>query len=94
MGKPTLSKKVAETYPIGFRFHPEDLASGETISSCTVAVSGSDSVLTAVTPATVSTNEVSSVIAAGTAGVEYTVTFTMTTSSGKVFVDVWIVNVK
>ena len=92
MGKPTLSKKAAETYPIGFRYHPEDLASGETISTCTVAVSGS--VLTAVSPATVSTNQVSSVIAAGTSGVEYTVTFTTTTSSGKVFVDVWIVNVK
>ncbi len=94
MGKPTLSKKVAETFPIGFKYHPPDLESGETISSCTVAVTGSDSVLTAVSPAAVSSNQVSSVIAAGTAGVEYTVRFTMTTSSGKIFLDDWIVNVE
>jgi 5-enolpyruvylshikimate-3-phosphate synthase len=94
MGKPTLSKKAAETFPIGFKYHPPDLESDETISSCAVAVSGPDSVLTAVTPATVSSNQVSSVVAAGTAAAEYTVTFTMTTSSSKIFVDEWIVNIE
>ena len=93
MGKPTLSKRAGEKFPIGFNYHPEDLADGETISTCTVAVSGDDSVLTAVTPATISNNTVSSVIDAGTVGNEYIVRFTMTTSSGKIFIDDWIVNV-
>jgi hypothetical protein len=77
-----VEKAVAEVFPIGLTYIAPDLATGETVTSATVAVTPVGLTLSAVT---VASPEVSTVISAGTAGVEYTVLFKVITSGGKTF---------
>lgn len=82
MSIPVVEKAVAETFPIGLTYISPDLATAETITAATVAVTPTGLTLSAVT---ISGAEVSTFISAGTAGVEYVVLFKVTTSGGKIF---------
>lgn len=82
MAIPTVEKAVAETFPVGLTYIDPDLETGETISSATVAVTPTGLTLSAVT---VASPAVSAFVSGGTAGVEYTVLFKVTTSGNKIF---------
>jgi len=85
--RPVIEKAVAETFPIGLIYVSPDLATGETISTATVAVTPVGLTLSAVTisTTTVASDTVSAFISAGTAAVEYEVLFQVKTSNGKTF---------
>jgi hypothetical protein len=83
MSLPLVYKKVAEKFEVGFYFSPPDLASGETISTCTAAVLPTGLTLTG--SCVISGSQVTQIISGGTAGVEYVLTFTITTSAGRIF---------
>lgn len=82
-----IEKAVAETFSIGLIYVSPDLATGETITASTVAVTPVGPTLSAVTISTtnVASDTVSAFISAGTAGVEYTVLFKVTTSGGNTY---------
>jgi hypothetical protein len=84
---PVIEKAVAETFPIGLTYVSPDLATAETITAATVAVTPSGLTLSVVTIATttVTSDTVSAFVSSGTVGIEYTVLFKVTTSSGKIF---------
>ena len=82
-----IEKAVAEAFPVGLTYVSPDLATAETIASATVAVTPSGLTLGAVTisTTTLASDTVSAPASGGTAGVEYTVLFTVVTSGGKTF---------
>lgn len=83
-------KHASEDFYIGFRVLSPDLASGETISSCTAtATSG----LTLDEACTISGDTVSVGASAGTAGSDYVVRFVVTTSAGNTFIYDYLVKV-
>ncbi len=91
MADAIITKAVAESFPIGFEVQPPDLEVGQTISSCTAAVLPSG--LTLSGAVTIDGDEVSQLIAGGTAGVDYTVTFTVNTSAPATFLYTYLVQV-
>jgi hypothetical protein len=92
MSMAIIDKRVNEKFAIGFVYSTPDISTGETIASATVTVPTG---LTAVgTPVIVpSTLTVSQVVSGGTAGVEYTVVFKVTTSVGYIYENCYIVRV-
>ncbi len=83
-------KHAAESQFRGFTI--DGLATGETISSVTVAVTPTGE-LTVTTPGTVSGADISSLISAGLAGHEYRVRFTITTNAQPAIIKDYIVKV-
>lgn len=82
-----IEKAVSETLAIGLTYVSPDLATGETITVSTVAATPVGLTLSAVTisTTTVASDTVSAFASAGTAGVEYTVLFKVTTSGGNIY---------
>lgn len=89
--KPYISKKVGENWPIGLRYHSPDLENGQTIASAVVTVAPSGLTLGG---QSIVDNRVEKWVSGGSAGVEYTVTFEVTMSDGKVVIDDFIVRVE
>ena len=79
-----IRKKVGEK----FRLPPfdviEDLASGETIASCTAAATPAGLTLTGLVQ--ISGTQIHQIVEGGVAGTDYVIRFTMTTSAGQVFI--------
>lgn len=76
-------KDPIERYPIGLRYRFPDLSPGETISVAEVSVSPAGLIL-AGSPI-IEGNEVTQIVEGGSSGIEHTVRFKITTSTGKIF---------
>ena len=83
-------KHVSEDFYIGFRVLAPDLASGETISTCTATATTG---LTLDASCTISGDEVSVGVSSGVAASDYVVRFVVTTSAGNTFVYDYLVKV-
>jgi hypothetical protein len=87
----TIEKRVAEKFPIGFRYRDPDLPSGVQIQGVVISVSPPG--LT-VGSGQVSGAEVFCWIEGGAAGTDYAVRFTTTLSDTKILVDDFVVKVR
>lgn len=81
-------KHVGETLIIGFRYHAPALEDDETLLSVSVSAQG-----ITVGTAAISDREVTVPVSAGTAGTDYTIRFTVSTSRGQILIDDYIVKV-
>ena len=88
----TITKQVGEKFAIGFNLKSPDLESGETISSCTAAVSPAGLTLTGAV--VIDGSEVAQMIESGTTATEYVVTFTITTSAGHIYLPEYLVKIE
>jgi hypothetical protein len=86
-----IEKRAGEKYPVGFRYRDPDLPDGVTITG--VAVSCAPSGLT-VGSGQYSGAEIWAWVEAGSAGVDYTLTFTTTLSDSKKLIDDFVVKVR
>jgi hypothetical protein len=83
MRQAIVEKSVDGKFPIGLKYFPPDLASGETIElTTTVSVSPAGLTLGAVA---IADNEISAEVSGGVVKEEYKVQFWMITSTGKEF---------
>ncbi len=80
-----IRKPTTGIYQVGFRYTSDRLDAGQTISTCTVAITPTG--LTAVGSASISSNVVTQIVSGGTVDVEYFMTFTTTLSDATVYVD-------
>jgi hypothetical protein len=85
-----LEKDSGEKFAIGFRYISPDLNSGETITGAVVTGASG---LTLVGDPVIVGNEVRQMISGGTLGQSYTVTFTVTISTGHIYVDYFEVKI-
>ena len=85
----TVNKGTGETFYVGFTYSAPDLDTGETITTATVAATTGITVGATV----IDGAEVTAPVSGGTANTNYTVTFTVTTSAGNIFVDSLLVRV-
>jgi hypothetical protein len=88
MASGLIEKHVGETIILGFRYHSPALDDDETLIGVSVSATG-----ITVGAADVSGTEVSCPVSGGTAGSDYTIRFTVSTSQGQIFVDDFIVKV-
>jgi len=86
MAQSVVLKKTTEYFPVGLKFYSPDLQSGETISAITVTITptGTGALVADGSPV-ISGDEVSQMVKDGVAGIDYTVLFKVTTSSGKIW---------
>ena len=82
------TKHVGETLNLGFRYHSPALHADEFITGASISASG----ITVGTP-DISSTEVSAFVSGGTAGTDYTLRFTISTSQGQTLIDDYIVKV-
>ena len=87
-----IEKRVNEIFAIGFSYSAPDLEAGETIITVTTTV-GTGLTKVGDPGINITGDEVSQVVSGGTALVDYTVTFLVTTSAGYVYEDLYIVKV-
>lgn len=88
MASGTIQKKVGELLHLGFRYSSPALASGETLTGVNISATG-----ITVGAGSISGREVTCAVSGGTAGTDYTIRFTVSSSSGQVFIDDYIVKV-
>ena len=90
-----LTKRPNEKFPIGLIYESPDLDEGASIISCTITISPtvSEGLKVSGSPL-IDGNEVSQVVYAGEAGVNYNIVFKVTTSEGNVFEDAVYVKVR
>lgn len=86
-----IEKRVNEKFAIGFSYSSPDLAAGESISTVTTTVDAG--LIKEGNPSKIGTDQVSQVVSGGTVGTDYNVVFTITTSAGYIFEDIYIVKV-
>lgn len=84
-----IEKHAGETLTLGFRYHSPALEDDETL----VAVSINAPAGITVGSADISGTEVYAPVSGGTAGTDYTLRFTSSTSQGQAFIDDYIVKV-
>lgn len=82
MAQAIVEKGVGGSFPVGLKYFPPDLASGETISAVTASASPAGLTVGA---ASYAGSEVSANVSGGVVDEEYKVQFQMTTSTGKIF---------
>ncbi len=87
----TIEKRAGEKYPVGFRYRSPDIPDGVTVDS--VSVSAQPPGLT-FGSGQFSGNEVFAWVEGGTAGTDYTVTFTTVLSDTKRLIDDYAVKVR